>query len=228
MLFPVFLFGQDIAMTPDVSGENFEMNDLIYTTQDNIDHTVSPAKFKKIETALMMDMCGKIVMEVDPSFGITGTNTCPGVTSGTEVLVYSEGLSAVTTVGPGTPISSSPPVLQSVNLTRYTDGFSAQIRSLLITGTTIPYIEITWTTDIKDGTQRELYVYRYENCIINSVSGGGSGGEDRITENVSFAFTKACYRTYVRNFEDGTIVSQTDACADLTLIDQSTCSCGMF
>ncbi len=106
------------------------------------------------------------------------------------MLAYSEGLSALPSVGPGTPISTSPPVVQHVALMKYADGYSAQFKSLLISGETIPFIELS--VYAQSALPNPYHFNRYENCIITSISDGGSGGESITTENITFAFTKAC------------------------------------
>ena len=229
MLYAVLPFGQDIAMTTAGSGAEFEINDPADINQSSVRLPDTPTKFAKSTSPFLMDMCfDKIIIEFPMSTGISGPNTCDGISNGIGVLAYAEGLSCETSVGPGTPISAAPAVLQSVNFTRFTDVYSAEFRSLLITGTTIPYIEISFVKSIMDGTKRQYVLNRYEGCLINSAQSGASGGEENPTENFSFSFTKACYRTFERSFSTGAIISQNDACVDLTLTDQAGCACGTF
>ena len=211
-------------MTTSSSAEKLQMNDPIDINKDN-NRLPNTTTNSQMSASPVMGVCSEIVMEVDPSAGLLGPNDCAGVTNGLSLLAYSEGMSAFTSVGPGTPISTTPPAMLAFSLTRFTDGYSAQFRSLLITGTTIPFIEISWNT--QGGNPVQTIIIRYEDCIINSISGGASSGEDNPTENITFDFTRACYR-YFHLDDSGNQDGQIDACIDKNLIDQSTCACDMF
>jgi type VI protein secretion system component Hcp len=223
LLFPVLLFGQDIAIAHGPSADLFDINDLLCINQSN-ERLPDTATKSEMSTLPSMMGCSGMIIEFDSGAGLIGPENCGGIANGFILLAYSEGLYNQTSVGPGTPISASPPTMHGFSLTRNTDEYSAQFRSLLITGETIPYIELSVYPNAGSANPRQFN--RYENCIISSISSGGSSGEDITTENIAFTFTKACYLSNELDFNTGgTILSSTDACVDLSLIDQSTCSC---
>ena len=219
MLFPVLLLGQDIASATNASAESFKIDDFIYNNQVNNRLPNTATKSEMSASAAMMG-CFGLIVELDPSAGVSGPQNCSLVTNGIEIDAYSEGLSTTASVGPGTPISAAPPAIQQVSFTRESDVNSAQFRSLLVTGQTIPYIEIFLYTSTS-GANPDHYT-KYENCIITNIQ--ESGTSLGFSESITFAFTKACYKSYELD-SGGAIISETAACVDYTLTDQSTCSC---
>ncbi|MDF1698898.1 MAG: hypothetical protein P1U56_23795 [Saprospiraceae bacterium] len=223
MFFPVFLFAQDIAIAHGPSGDVLDINELLFISQST-ERLPDTATKSEMSTSSNMMGCLGMLIEFDSGAGLSGPENCGEVSNGFVVLAYSEGFYNVTSVGPGAPISASPPTIQQVSITRNSDGNSAQFRSLVISGETIPYIELFEYPN--SGSANPRQVNRYENCIITFISGGGSSGEDLKTENISFAFTKACFTSNELDLNSGgTILSSTEACVDQSLVDQSTCSC---
>ena len=76
--------------------------------------------------------------------------------------------------------------LQDLSLTKYVDRSSPVIFGNLVTGKTIPKAKLTV---VKAGENPLPYIRLcFTGVRFTSVSTGGSGGEDRLTENVSFAY----------------------------------------
>ena len=226
LLFPVLIFGQDIAKETGSSEDNLYTQGVTFT---NLDGKLSPNTkhlTSRSGSSIMMDNLDKLIIEVDPSVGLAGPAFGQGINNGIFVLSMSHGMSSAVSVGSGMPISSAGTNPQAVSLVRYVNVNSAKIRSLMILGTVIPYIELHYLK-LYSGAFKIYQTIRYEDCLINSYSGGGTGGEDNVTESFSFIFTKACYKSLELDV-NGNQVSQNIACLDRTLSDQSGCACGPF
>jgi type VI protein secretion system component Hcp len=221
MLFPVLLFGQDIAMAINDSGEKFDINDFIHINQGNYRFSDTATESEMSASPIMMGCMGLLV-DFHSSTGINGPQSCNGVINGLNIDSYSEGLSSSPSVGPGSPIATSPPSVQQVTITRVSDEYSAQLKSLLITGEIIPYIQISQYSDVS-AYPNPFFNHRYEDCIITDLQSSTSAGSPS-NEQITFAFTKACYQSNELNMSGG-IISQTSACVDQTLTNQTTCSC---
>lgn len=220
MLFPVLLFGQDIAMAINDSVEKFDINDYIHINQAN-NRLHDTATASEMSASPIMMGCMGLLIDFHTSAGINGTQSCSNVDNGLEIQSFQEGISSFASVGPGSPIATSPPSMQQVNIVRAADVYSAKIKSLLITGEIIPYIQISKYPN--ESGPNPIFNYRYENCIITQVS-ASVGAFELPSETITFAFTKACYQSNALNMS-GSIISQTSACVDQTLTDQTSCTC---
>ena len=117
--------------------------------------------------------------------GIPGESTDPAHTNQVDVLAWSWGMSSsgsAQTGGGGTGIAS----FQSVNVTKYVDKASPPLMLACAKGIHIPmatlYVRNTDTNPI------EYFKIQLTNVLVTTVSTGGSGGEDQLTENVSLNF----------------------------------------
>jgi len=86
--------------------------------------------------------------------------------------------------------ASKPPKLclnvESLSITKYVDKASPLLLTYLATGQALPGVRLTVR---KAGDPPvEYVVLQLSNAIVTSVSTGGSGGEDRLTENVTLSF----------------------------------------
>jgi type VI secretion system secreted protein Hcp len=73
-----------------------------------------------------------------------------------------------------------------MTITKRVDMATPLLQSKCTSGTYIPKIELqVQRTDGKPG----YLVYEMQNVVITSVKPGGSGGEDRLTENVTLNFS---------------------------------------
>lgn len=103
-----------------------------------------------------------------------------------DVLAWSWGASnsGTTHVGPGG--GSGKVSVQDISVTKYVDNSSTDLLMACCNGKHYPKMILTVR---KAGeTPLEYIVMTMEDCLISSVSTGGSGGEDRLTENVSINF----------------------------------------
>mgnify|MGYP000214784739 CR=1 FL=1 len=106
-----------------------------------------------------------------------------------DVLAWSFGVSQSGTTHMGAGGGGGKASVQDISFTKYIDKSSTELMKYCING-----------DHIKDGTlivrkaggkkPLEYYIIKMTDVIVTSVSTGGSGGEDRLTENVTLNFAK--------------------------------------
>lgn len=115
--------------------------------------------------------------------GISGETDDPAFKGGIDVLAWSWGLSQSGTGG--VPGAAN---VQDVSITKYVDSSSVNLIMNAATGGALASATLSVR---KAGTNQLVYIEIYmEGVLVTSVSTGGSGGEDRLTENVTLNFSK--------------------------------------
>jgi type VI secretion system secreted protein Hcp len=106
-----------------------------------------------------------------------------------EVLAWSWGMSQSGTMHMGTGGGAGKVSVQDLSFTKYTDKASPPIMAACTKGT---HIDSALLTVRKAGGDNPLEYYKItlEGVLISSYSTGGSGGEERFTENVTLNFEK--------------------------------------
>ncbi|MDA0349636.1 MAG: type VI secretion system tube protein Hcp [Verrucomicrobia bacterium] len=101
--------------------------------------------------------------------------------------------------------------LGDVVVTRQLDKATPKLFEACGNGTFFPEVVLTLQKQVGSGEQVDYLKITMTDVIITSVSTGGSGGEDRLTENVSLNFTEAdvVYTVYQDNGTSTGIVSGT-------------------
>jgi type VI secretion system secreted protein Hcp len=118
-----------------------------------------------------------------------------------DVLSWSWGASQPGSVHQGSGGGASKANFQDLGFTKYVDLSSAKLLKVVATGEHIP--EVTLVVR-KAGTKPLEYIkFTLTDCLITSVSTGGSGGEERLTENVTIQFAEFKY-VYTAQKPDGT------------------------
>jgi type VI secretion system secreted protein Hcp len=125
--------------------------------------------------------------------GIPGETNDEQFQGATDVLAYSWGASNTT--------GRARPSFQDLSVTKYLDSTSPVLLSRLASGQTIPSAQLS----VRKAGEHPNVITRIclTNVSVHAISGGGSGGEDRLTENVTFGygtFTEA----YIPMNDDGT------------------------
>jgi type VI secretion system secreted protein Hcp len=117
-----------------------------------------------------------------------------------DVLAWSWGLSqsGTTHLGPGG--GSGKVNIQDISVTKYVDSSSHSLVQCCCKGT--HFDEALLTVRKAGDSPLEYVVIKMEGVIVTSVSTGGSGGEDRLTENVSLNFAKVNF-AYTPQAKDG-------------------------
>lgn len=118
-----------------------------------------------------------------------------------DVLAWSWGVSNIGsgTVGGGGGAGKAD--FQDLSLTKYLDKSSPKLMEACASGQPLPEAILVLRST---GEQPlEYLVIRMENVLVTSVSTGGSGGEDRLTENVTLNYAKIEVK-YTESTPDGT------------------------
>ena len=105
-----------------------------------------------------------------------------------DVLAWSWGMSNSGTAHTGGGAGAGKVNVQDISFTKYVDASSAALMLACTTGDHIPTANLVVR---KAGTTPLEYIkIEMTECLITAVSTGGSGGEDRLTENVTVNFAK--------------------------------------
>jgi type VI secretion system secreted protein Hcp len=121
---------------------------------------------------------------------IKGESTDPGHVGWVDVLAFSWGESEVISQPAGGGVQMGKPNIQDLTITKYVDKASVP---LLLAGikNQPPILGATLVARQNNAATPYIFLtYTLSNVFVTSVSQGGSGGEDKFTENVSFAFQK--------------------------------------
>ena len=103
-----------------------------------------------------------------------------------DVLAWSWGMSQSGTTHLGTGSGAGKVNVQDISFTKWIDKSSAPLMQACAQGTHIPTAKLTVR---KAGDKPlEYYIVHLADVHVASVSTGGSGGEDRLTENVTLNF----------------------------------------
>jgi type VI secretion system secreted protein Hcp len=118
-----------------------------------------------------------------------------------DVLAWSWGMSNSGSFHTGGGGGSGKANFQDLSVTKWVDNASPILMLYCANGDHFPKAKLTVRKAGK--TPLEYLIIDLKNVLITSVSTGGSGGEDRLTENVSLNF-QAVKVSYVKQKEDGT------------------------
>jgi type VI secretion system secreted protein Hcp len=119
-----------------------------------------------------------------------------------DVLAWSWGLSQTGTTHMGSGGGAGKVNVQDVSFTKYVDSASPALKIHLATGKHIPKVVLLCR---KAGGEQKKYIeITMEDCIITSLSTGGSHGEERLTENVTINFAKVAYEYFAQTADGNT------------------------
>jgi len=105
-----------------------------------------------------------------------------------DVLAWSWGMSNSGSAHMGGGAGAGKVNVQDVSVTKYVDSASPKLMLACCKGTHYP--EALLIVRKAGGTPVEYIKIKMEEVLITSISTGGSGGEDRLTENISLNFAK--------------------------------------
>jgi len=113
-----------------------------------------------------------------------------------DVLAWSWGMSNSGSVVVG---GGGKATAQDISVTKYLDKASPDLMLSTANGKVFPKLELFVRGSCPDACTEPYYRLTMEEVLVSSVSTGGSGAEDRLTENVSFNFAKVewCYTPVV-------------------------------
>jgi type VI secretion system secreted protein Hcp len=105
-----------------------------------------------------------------------------------DLLAWSWGLSNTGTFHTGTGGGAGKANFQDISITKYVDKSTPDLNYACASGKHIPKAKLTVR---KAGENPlEYLTYEFEKVLVSSMSIGGSGGEERLTENVTLNFEK--------------------------------------
>jgi len=120
---------------------------------------------------------------------------------GIDVLAWSWGVSNSGTTHQGGGGGSGKANFQDISLTKYVDSASHALLAACATGE--HFTKASLVVRKAGGKPLEYILIDMEEVMVSSISTGGSGGEDRLTENISLNFAKVTFK-YVPQKPDGT------------------------
>ncbi len=133
--------------------------------------------------------------------GIDGESSDTVHAGEVDVLAWSWGASQSGTMHLGTGGGSGKVAVDNLSVTKYVDSASHSLLKHCHTGGHIE--EGILTIRKAGGSPLEYIILTMRGIIVSSVSTGGSGGEDRLTENVALNFKEFEY-AYTPQALDGT------------------------
>lgn len=120
--------------------------------------------------------------------GIKGESKLKDHAEEVDVLAWSWGMSQSGGFSAGGGGGSGKANIQDLSLTKYVDKASPELMLACCSG---KHLKDAVLTIRKAGDKPLEYLsIKLEKLIVSSISTGGSGGEDRLTENVTFNFGK--------------------------------------
>lgn len=141
--------------------------------------------------------------------GVDGESVIDGHEGEIDVLSWSWGMTQSGSMHVGGGGGSGKVNIQDISLTKYVDKASTNLMRACCNG---EHLKEAILTVRKAGKAAVDYmVITMSPVLVSSLSTGGSGGEDRLTENVSLNFAKVKV-SYTPQKEDGTA----DAAIELT------------
>jgi type VI secretion system secreted protein Hcp len=151
-------------------------------------------------------MAVDITLKID---GVDGESKIDGHEDEIDVLSWSWGLTQSGSMHVGGGGGAGKANIQDVSITKYVDKASTNLLRKCCNGAHLK--EATLTVRKSGESPVDYVVITMSPILVTSVSTGGSGGEDRLTENVTLNFAKVKF-SYTPQMEDGSA----DAAIDLT------------
>lgn len=133
--------------------------------------------------------------------GIPGESEDDDHTAWIDILSWSWGMSQSASTHTGGGGSNAQASVQDVSFVKWVDKATPAIMHCCVSGKHIAKAELHCTKAGGDNKALEYIIIKMDDVIISSVSTGGSGGEDRLTENVSLNFAKVDYQFTVQTKE---------------------------
>ena len=150
---------------------------------------------------------------------IPGESTISGHQNEIEVLSYSTGVSNTGTAAGGSGGAAGKASFHDLSVTKFVDGTSPQFLLACATGKQLPTVELFGVRRAK-GVLQEYLTLKLFNVIVTSVSSGGSAGDQRQVESLSFSFSKVEFTVRKLN-SDGDLGSGVTVTWDLKTVKSS-------
>lgn len=119
-----------------------------------------------------------------------------------DILAWSWGMSQSGTTHTGGGGGAGKASFQDLSFTKYIDSSTNALMNALAKGT---HLEEVTLMVRKAGEGQQKYIgIKMEEVLVTSISTGGSGGEDRLTENVTLNFARVSF-AYTPQDSKGTV-----------------------
>lgn len=105
-----------------------------------------------------------------------------------DILAWSWGMSQSGTTHTGGGGGAGKASFQDISFTKYIDSSTNALMTALAKGSHIPEVKLM-VRKAGEGQQKYILITMKE-VLVTSISTGGSGGEDRLTENVTLNFAE--------------------------------------
>ena len=119
-----------------------------------------------------------------------------------DVLAWSWGMSQSGSFHTGGGGGAGKANFQDVSFTKYVDKASPALMIAVAKGSHIDECKLT-VRKAGEGQQKYIEI-TMKNCLVSSVSTGGSGGEDRLTENVTLNFALVNFEYFMQDTKGST------------------------
>ena len=123
-------------------------------------------------------------------YGVDGESTDSTHSKEIDVIAWSWGMSNSGTTHLDSGSGAGKANVQDFSFTKYLDKSSPKLMLSALTGTTYPDATFTVRMTPTSGKSYEYLKLKLENVLVTSVSGGGAGNQDKLTENVTLNFSK--------------------------------------
>ena len=119
-----------------------------------------------------------------------------------DILAWSWGMSQSGTSHTGGGGGAGKASFQDISITKYVDSASNALMTALAKGSHIPEVTLL-VRKAGEGQQKYIH-FTLKQVMVTSLSTGGSGGEDRLTENVTLNFAEVKF-AYTPQDSKGTV-----------------------
>jgi type VI secretion system secreted protein Hcp len=130
-----------------------------------------------------------IFMSIDNNAVIQGEVSSKGHENWIKLLAWSEGSSQSGSLHVGGGGGAGKLNLQDVSITKFIDSASVKMRLAVAEGDVFSEVKIDYIKSCGKNLYTE-YAITLSPSMVTSVSSGGSGGEDRLSENVTFNYSR--------------------------------------
>jgi type VI secretion system secreted protein Hcp len=117
-----------------------------------------------------------------------------------DILAWSWGASNATSAHSGGGSGTGKVNVGDISITKYVDKSSAYLMTACFKGTHFKKAEVIVRK--AGGSPLEYIILTLEEVFVSSVNTGGSGGEDRLTENITLSYGKFSFK-YTEQDEKG-------------------------
>jgi len=160
----------------------FSLADLVWKIEGDLPPPPPPPPGISTPTKVGM------FMSIDDN-AIKGEETSRSHKDWITVLAWSEGSSNSSTTHMGTGSGAGTINIQGVNITKWLDRSDPELRLAILSGRRFDEVKLDVIKSCGDRGIYTQYAITLNDVLVAALSSGGSSGEDRLTENVTFSMS---------------------------------------